>query len=323
MNEINGLLLVKTIIVYIYPFLSLIGVVSNILSFIIFSRKKFQNTIFSTYFRCLVTFDTLTISLLINKFFELNFNIYFRDFSNELCKFRYYFIYSVFPISGWTLVLISIDRFMNISFPNKFLFIKRVKFQFSMCFFVLGFNLAYYFPNLFYYIKVNVVLNNSTNQTIMTYKCTNPGIPIEWMDMIESTLLPFICMLLFTSLTIILLFRSRKKSTLNNSNKLIRRKDLRFALTSITLNFVFFLLNLPYGILSLTNMYNQDLSKNKDLYQLISSLFYLLTFSNSATVFFINLAVNSMFRNEFMRLIQKKSISNPSETIISNIKSHK
>jgi hypothetical protein len=307
MSEINVLLLAKTVIVYTYPIISLIGFITNTLSFIIFSRKRFKNTIFFTYFRFLVIFDIITLVFPINKLFELNFNIYFRDFSDELCKFRFYFTYSIFPISGWVLVLISFDRFVNISFPNRFLLTKKATFQLSMCLIVFGLNFTYYIPNLFYYIRVNVNSKNSTNQTVLTYKCTNPGFPIEWMDIIESSLLPYLLMFSFTSFSIFLLFKSRSKSSIKSSNKSsIKKKDLRFALTSIALDFVFILLNLPDGILKLANLYNQNLFKNQDIYQFLSSLFYLIAYTNSALVFFINVTFNSMFRNELICFFKNK-----------------
>jgi hypothetical protein len=320
----NGLILAKTIIVYIYPVISLIGIITNVLSFIVFSRKIFYNTIFSTYFRFSIIFDSIALLFPINKLFELNFNIYFSDFNNELCKFRYYFIYFTFPISGWILVVVSVDRFLNISFPNRFLFTKKAKFQFFMCLFVLGFNLVYYIPNLFFHIKVNVKWNNSTNQSKTTLKCTNPGVPIEWMNMLLTSILPFIFMFFFTSLTVFLLFKSRNRISTNNSNQVIRQKDKIFAKTSITLNLIFFLINLPVRILSITKFYHQNLFNNDNLYQLISSLSYLIAYTNSATVFFTNISVNSIFRNEFMKwnFSNRKinNINNVSKTMNGNTK---
>ena len=308
-TETNGLILANKIIVYIYPVVAVIGVITNLLALITFSRKKFQNTVFSTYFRFLTIFDTLIIAILLNKFVENNFNIFFRDFSNDLCKFRFFMFYTIYPISGWTLVVISIDRFINISFTNsRFLFAKKIKFQLIVCLIVMMFNSILSMPNLFYYLKPS---NLTTNQTsIITYKCTNPGFSIEWLDMTVSTLLPFIFMLLFTLLTIHFLFKSRKNLSKN------KQKDVKFALTSIALCLIFFILNLPRAMLQLGNMYDKNFVPNKDLYQTLTSLFFLISYINSSTVFFINMIVNKMFRDEFTTLvcsllnIRKKTILN-------------
>jgi hypothetical protein len=309
----NGIVLAKIIIVFSYPAISLIGIITNILSFIIFSRKIFQNTIFSTYFRFMIIFDNIALLFPINKLFELNYNIYFSDFNNHLCKLRYYIIYFVFPISAWILVIVSIDRFLSIVYPNKFIFRKKTVFQLMMCLLVLSINLVYYIPNLFYYIKVNVKLDNSTNQSRIIYKCSNPGIPIEWLNMLLTTILPFIFMFSFTSLTVFMLFKSRKKISTSDSNQVIRQKDKIFAFTSIMLNIIFFLINLPIRILSISKFYNPNLFNNDSIYQLILSLFYLIAYTNSATVFFINITVNSIFRNEFLKL-NSSNRNNLSET---------
>ena len=125
-----SLVLIKEIIVYSFPVITLIGLITNTTSFVIFSRKKFQNTIFSTYFRFFITFQNLNLILPINKILEFNFNIYFSRISNFTCKLRIAFLYVNFAIAAWFLVIISIDRFLAISLPAKF--ISRLLFCFIM-----------------------------------------------------------------------------------------------------------------------------------------------------------------------------------------------
>lgn len=288
----------QNIIVYLFPLISLIGVVANILAFIIFSRKKFQNTIFSIYFRFFIIFDTLSLMLPINKLLEMNFNIIIADISDSLCKFRYYYAYVSVPISGWTLVVISIDRFLSVSCSGRFHFRKKKGFHITMAFIILIFNLSYYIPNLFYYIETKTNYSNETNLTIEYSKCQNPGFALEIMDLFQSTLVPFLLMIFFSSITIKSLFESRIRANLKNGH----RKDIRFAITSISLNILFLVMNLPYFIVSILNQHTNIFENNFLLFKFIISTTLGLLYSNAATVFFVNILVNRLFRNEFKKI---------------------
>ena len=54
---------------YCYPVIVVVGTIGNILAYIIFSRKRFENTIFATYFRFLLIIDTIgLVYLALGKF---------------------------------------------------------------------------------------------------------------------------------------------------------------------------------------------------------------------------------------------------------------
>ena len=290
------------IVLFSYPVFVSIGLILNCLAFIIFSRKKFHNTVFWIYFRFLLISDSLSFFLPINSFLELAFEIRIKNFSNFLCKFRMYWVYSVYPISGWTLALVSIDRFLSISFPNRFLFRKKVFVQIIACILIMAFNFIYFAPATFYYLIEFKELNNITNETDVYKRCKNPGIPIDLMDLIGTTLIPFLIMILFTIITLISLFRMRKNTLQMNT---IRSKDKRFAIVTITVNFLFFALNIPYGLYqNLTEYFEEN-----EYTDLILYIFLLFLCLNSGTTFFINFIVNKMFRNElkiFINCIRNK-----------------
>ncbi len=88
-----------SLIVYIYPLVSLIGLVGNIVAFQVFSRKKFANTVFATYFRFLTITDTISLLLPLNKFLELNMNIRVQEISMISCKLKTYLTYVIPTIS--------------------------------------------------------------------------------------------------------------------------------------------------------------------------------------------------------------------------------
>ncbi len=292
---------------YTYLIISVIGFITNLISFIILSSKTFRNTVFSSYFRFIAFFNILSMIIPINKFLEYNLNIWIRDFSDSLCKFRMYYFYILFPVYCWGLVAISIDRFIAISYPNKFSFRKKTTFQILVCIIILTFNCIYYIPLLFSFVKISKQFNNKTNQTIISQRCSNNVYSKDWFNTFNTTIIPFSIMFIFTLLTLINLFKSRKIA----SNCKTKQKDIKFAITTISLNVIFLFLNLPYSTYSIINFYISD-SIDKELEKLIYSIVYVPYYFNLITIFFINVTVNKMFQDEFKRIffkINKKEIT--------------
>ena len=101
----SDLLIANTVIVYSFPMITLIGLIANSISFVVFSRKRFENTIFSTYFRFLLLFQTLNLIVPVDKMLEWNLDLSFSRISNFTCKLRVAFVYFNFAIApgSWSL----------------------------------------------------------------------------------------------------------------------------------------------------------------------------------------------------------------------------
>ena len=157
----------KIIIVYLYPLVVMLNMASNFVSFVIFSRKRFENTVFVIYIRCFVLFQTLNLIIMpINKLLEFNFDVYFSQISNLACKFRYYYGNVNYSICSWLLVVVSFDRYLSISYPKRFIYRQKRFFQIIVCFVTIGFNACFYTSSFFYYLKET--LNETNNQTVIT-----------------------------------------------------------------------------------------------------------------------------------------------------------
>ena len=232
----------------IYITIILVGTVANMISFIIFSRKKFENTLFSTYFRVLLLVDTFgLLYLTLSKFVLFEFNINLRDLNIFLCRITMPMAYSIPQISAHLTVLISLDRWLSIAKPTEFLFRKKKKFQLVVCSIIILVNFVYNAQLFFSYLGYN--LDHSKNLLICLIYDENL---LSIMDLINSTLLPFILMFAFTLMTINAVFYSRRRirnSILNTrmvsinrgletQYDLMRKRDIRLAINSILLNFI-------------------------------------------------------------------------------------
>lgn len=100
---------------------------------------------------------------------------------------------------------------------------------------------------------------------------------------------------------------SLEKLTSNESNskkkKIISKKDLKFAITSLSLNGLFLTLNFPICVL---NIYLSN--TNADNFNSFIGMFFVnLYYAYFGVSFYISLLVNSIFRDEFLAMIKLKT----------------
>ena len=246
-TEQNNIETANNIIKYFNITQQVTGILFNILAFIIFSREKFQYTIFSTYFRYLCISDTITL------IYRLQFVLQNQllEKSLYLCKlFSYIFIYVVPLYSVWILVLISLDRCISIVCPTRFLFRKSKQNQMFASIGIIIVQMVYWLPIP---IIGNIEINNHNNSNeteyeIDSYVCTYQTLTIDIMDLMDSSIIPTFLMFITTFITLRKIFKSRSRSRsrtehsimsttrrqqLNQETSVLKSKDVKFAITSL------------------------------------------------------------------------------------------
>ena len=217
---------------------------------------------------------------------------------------------------------------LSIRNPTRFLFRKNKIFQITVSVVIILFNIFYYTPVIMgkeYKPRNTTITNYSTN-----YKCYyNDQINAinSWMDFFNSTVFPFFFMLLFTTMTIIALFKSRRKqskrkgsiydntkattsATAHNAKQVTkenvdhakRKRDIKFALTSVALNLCFLVFNLPIVIFNLIMSYYIIRKDDYIFYFSIVDLFY---YTNYGSLCYISFAVNSIFKDEMRKMFDE------------------
>ena len=224
----------------------------------------------------------------IQKALRLNFNISFSNLQNFTCRLIYYFAYVSNSVPQWYLVLISIDRFPSISHSDKFLFKNKSNFNHFLLFqlfslFIIIMSICFYSPVLIF--QFESFQNNQTNMTEITNKCNNVSLLINIMDLFQSSLLPFILMILIlsTCFTIKKVFESRK---LINKNK---SKDVKFATLSIITNLIFLAFIMPYFIFI---FFTYSANIDTDSFIIFDSFTFLCLYFQFIDVFFVNICIN-------------------------------
>jgi hypothetical protein len=228
-----------------------------------------------------------------------------------ICKFFFYLLFSIGPVSPWLLVMVSLDRMLKVKRPTGFAFLKKRSFQLIYCAAVIVLNFAYYVPQaIFKNITIFNETEADTNMSVITEYCYNSDENeiVGWMDLLNSTVLPFTFMILFSSLTIIFLVKSRRRA-LKQKERVLSPRDIKFSVTSIAFNVAFLVLNIPIVVLNIIWRYMDD--AEFEFYNTVFSLFFYINFG---MLFYINFFFNSIFRDEVFAILGKKKLKNTSQT---------
>lgn len=294
----------------------LTGLVGNIITFIIFSRPVFQKNSISVYCRALSVFDSFTIVHMVYEA-SMSFFGYYLTNSSDLACIIYHYANSAFgPIPGWILIAFSMDKLLNMKNIGNSL-IKKRWFQLIVIASIVLFNLLLYIEVPIYLRLVSFEFGNMTYSycilNMMPY-----GDMVNLMYLIQANILPFLIMITTSIMSIRLIRKSSNNVSAQLASRERRRKrDIKFAVTSIMFNFMFITLRLPIVILSVLSLFISTLT-NTDI---SFALTYLLYFVNFSSGIIVHLVSNNIFRSEFLVLFRLKKISEMNQfTLNSNTK---
>ena len=276
--------------------ITIIGIIGNIISFIIFSRKTFRKSPVSIYCSALALFDTSVIafSVLIDIYYIL-YDFYLLNYSDFICAFFGYGYYTLGSIPGWILVAFTIDRTLNLKkVSNNSM--KRPIWHYMI---ILGICLAHFLI----YIEVPIYLRLSPLEFngSRVYFCETTelsfGQILNVLYGIQSNIIPFLIMIISSVITIKKLRdSSRSVEMIGSVAEKRKSRDRKFAITSITFNVLFIVLKMPFLVSTLIGYKVVSFY----LYQISLDLFFFY-FSIS---FFVHFFTNSLFRRELYILLR-------------------
>lgn len=285
------------------------GIAGNVLLFIIYSRiKKLSITL---YFRVGALVDLFITLNWLKIFIRDKYHIYLTNISSFMCKSVQFSIITAGPISSFIQLVISFDRLVHIAYPAKCSFLSSFKFQVCVLVVVFGANIGYFFFLIIDYdliITTTITTLNDSNTTITTTKrkCILKTISYDLLYWLETanTFVPFAMMTLASVLMIVFIKKSRQRLSKRPRKSQIR--DLKFAITAISLNFFFLLTNMPNPLYSLaTNQIYTLIDPDLDNFFITLSVFVWYVFY--VFNFYLQLVVNSLVRDEFFRIIGKRA----------------
>jgi hypothetical protein len=302
----------------------LIGLLGNLVSFVVFSRRVFANYSISVYYRALAISDCFIIYRLVYEMFNYLGNIRLNVQSHAWCKLHYYIATGLSPISEWILVAFSVDKMIHVLGKKKWApFIERKPFQLSVVLFITLFHcLVYLFVPIMLQLKEKRESSTigggggNNNSEMLSYVCVFENIDnhqyLNGFILTEANLIPFVLMMITTSVTIKQLFKSRTKLERRQNKPMRERKlkDVKFAVNSVVLNSVSAIFQVPVSLSYLIKL------EDPMSYQLFCTVSLFLFYLSYSMTFFVHILFNSIFRNEFLLMsgIRKKHQTPPAAT---------
>ena len=292
--------------------IAIIGVLGNILSISVLSRKSLRKYSYSFYIRLMNAFDVYTLLYVLRHWFAFMLDSDLRFVSNLFCKLSEFSVYFTTGCSLFLLTVITIDRFVSIVFPKRFAIFQKRGFHV----FQAGLVIAYsFFCNLPMLINMELIVtsyhDNQTNTTVVTQDCVlvnNTNELIYWMALIN----PIWVITLNTTLSAIIIvkiYKSRAKLKISNNNNSSR--DRKFAIAMIAQNVSCVLCKTPIVIFTLINAYLGLDYEKFVMFLTVTITIYLIESADSPLVNFI---FNPIFKNEVLSLFKFLSRKDRSST---------
>jgi hypothetical protein len=281
---------------YIFPvFVLTFGLIGNTLGIIVLYNKDMKNIGPKRTYIFLFLSDSFFLVQIIVNYFQLAYNLYIGTLSDYSCKIWNYCNYSFAIISPYLIVYISLERCVSITRPAWKFFLRNNKNQIILFILVTFGCMLYFLPAGLYFKKFPT--ENEKLAITCDFVDTNAQLLISYMDLIARAIVPFSLMIICSMTLIYSLFKSRLRVVENflaEENQSFY-KELRLAVSSISLNIIYIITQLPLSVI----MFQADYFS--DFYY--ESSFYLFYFSYAIN-FYIMLATNSLFRSRFFALFR-------------------
>lgn len=292
---------------YLMAIEAFIGIIANTLAFVVFNRPRMQKYSFAFYNKIRVFTDNIVLLHSFRHWAAFVFDANIDVTSNVVCKLIEYSVYVSGSISMWLLALTALDRLLTIVFPSRFDILKKRSTQTVLVVCVIIYCVGLFMPMpISYNLMEDVTPVNGTNLTNTVKSCTildpsNAKI-IYWISVINTFAVTFVINNCLVVVIIVFIFMSRNKfkaaSMENNKENKRASKDRKFAVNSIVLNLKCFLCKLPILVLLLISTY---LNIPPDAVGMLFNIGVFIYTLDNTCPFFVNIMVNSIFYEEFIR----------------------
>ena len=232
----------------------LVGTTGNILSFIVMSRRSIRTSSASVYFRAIAVMDTMMLwTGHFTHWLRVVSGISVENLTSWSCKAYYFLLYTGGDLAVWSILAVTVDRFIAVVFPMKAKQLCSVKRAiFAMLFtaaLAIGKNLH------LLWTRGPQYGDNHTSQ-YMTKTC---GYPTKNFEEFEKYFRPWIALSLYAFLPIAFIFtfnviivvrlaelrrkREKRQETLSSSSSNVKQKNSAVsAMTAMFLSVSFVLL---------------------------------------------------------------------------------
>ena len=301
-NEHNGLEDVsRYIYAIVFPVIFLLGLIGNLLSSILFSVTKLNQTSCGIYFLLLAIFDSLALIGGLHHCLTIGYRVAIPN--AMYCRARNFLLYMSMDMSSWMVAAISVDRYLKIKYPTKAITYgtRRLSIIVSavicVVFIIKNFHLLTVFIGDF---SEDAVDNCDPNPDYPSYVFFFKKI-WPWIDLATYALFPFLLVAFSNAWIIHDQYKRRVK---------LRNRNVDLSL--ITLLFVsstsLILCNLPITILAIIYPYISLSYDSKDSYDDVAFAFDILrlpSYASLALNFYLYYYTSNLFRQQTVVLYRR------------------
>ena len=283
-----------------------ITIICGIFMFVIYFQPSLRRLSVSVYYRGVAVFSAF--ESLLNLFFHFFHSFNLKKLKLINCNLKFFLL----DISGscliWFEVISSIDRFLTIVFPLKTNLIKKLNFQRIVVIVIIIYNLMFYSTDFIFY-NLKTINKIRLNKTVVFQEChlENEN-ELLITIFINKSAIPFVLMFALTIAIFIGVIRVHKRLKLvtsRNKWNQTRQRDIKFGITMIVSNLIFFVLNFPWYFLFILRVNPFNAVDNFLGYYIFNAVLNDSIKFYFSTIFFTHLASNSLVRKEFLNLIKK------------------
>ena len=231
-----------------------IGVLSNVLAFFIYSRKRLNKCNVGFFNRCISVANAWTLLFILLMNSSLFFPFDFNTDSNWICAFTMFARKSLRQLSPMIEVLYTFDRFLCVIFPGKFQFLNKNSNIFGLIVIIFVFLMLTSLENVFYYVEVNnssyISVDNVTKYWI-SKSCTAAEAITLTSDQLVSAVRCFIPLITTSILGFLMVRRLNESSKIRSSSHQCEKtsREHHFAMTRVFINIMFAVCNVPVAVM--------------------------------------------------------------------------
>ena len=292
------------------------GVFFNLISIVVFSRKKFADMSMGFYNIAVGCSNIILLGIVIWYYQPLYFNKNPQLGSQAECVLSNYLQRVFTRFSVWLDTMITVDRMICIMYPTKFVFLKNKKILAALIGALLIVSLL--ITSQFFQYQLTRTPTNVTNQQnitvttiVSTCSADSPSTLLSTtiITIFSRVIIPFVIMIVTNSFLIYQLKKVKRE-------RWMQREEV-FARTVVALSVFFFVTHVPFSVmisiqvvLSYTDL--NPYSRANTITNFVYGLSLIFTSVNYVFPLFINLVFNKLFRAEFCALFRIKASSRSS-----------
>lgn len=300
----------KQLLLFVPPFIFIIGVIGNTMSFVILTQRAMRIVSTYAYLTVLTFADTMVlfVGLLRLWITELT-GSDFRVWNQSTCKLVNVLGSTISDFSGWLIIAVTAERFLAVCYPLRAPMVCSRRRAYAIVLALLAFHFLVNM-HLFWTTHLTYTINCGG---IITVRCD----PAEaysylvrevwpWVDAFMYSFIPFVVILVLNALIIrrVLISRRQRDSHLcRGSASSAKESSGRMSVMLLTVSFAFLVTTLPLNITLIVTNAVEFSTNGKNKMKLGRAVTELLMYVNHSMNFFLYCATGQKFRQELCAIV--------------------